>query len=93
MNHPTGKTVPDEEEPVKSKATKKSSNKDHLFPGKLYKLLDNPRHEDIIRWMDHGRSWKIVDRKMLGEALKKYWKHENVESFIRSANWWGFEVN
>eukprot|EP00956_Cyclotella_meneghiniana_P004270 scaffold5221_cov51-Cyclotella_meneghiniana.AAC.2 len=76
---------------VESKAKKKSANKDHLFPGKLYDLLCDPDSEGIIGWMDHGRSWKILDRKRLGAMLERYFKHDHVESFIRSANGWGFK--
>ena len=81
-----------EGEQVKSKAKKKPANKDHLFPGKLYDLLCDPDSEGIIGWMDHGRSWKILDRERLGAMLERYFKHDHVESFIRSANGWGFKV-
>ena len=78
---------------AKAKAKKKSpTNKELFFPGKLYKLLLDPKSEGIICWMDHGRSWKIVDRKRIGGMLQKYFRHENVESFIRSVNGWGFKV-
>eukprot|EP00956_Cyclotella_meneghiniana_P016464 scaffold25997_cov68-Cyclotella_meneghiniana.AAC.1 len=77
---------------AKAKAKKKSpTNKELFFPGKLYKLLLDPKSEGIICWMDHGRSWKIVDRKRIGGMLQKYFRHENVESFIRSVNGWGFK--
>lgn len=90
--------IPKGDEPIiikaaKAKAKKTSSNK-WFFPSKLYALLDDPRNYEIIRWMDHGRSWKIVDRKGLNGVLQKYFKHEseNGKSFIRSVNCWGFKV-
>eukprot|EP00956_Cyclotella_meneghiniana_P023364 scaffold45430_cov76-Cyclotella_meneghiniana.AAC.1 len=92
MKIPKGK----EDEPIiKAKAKKTpSSNKKWFFPSKLYALLDDPRNYEIIRWMDHGRSWKIIDRKGLNGVLQKYFKHEseNGKSFIRSVNCWGFKV-
>jgi len=98
VNNPMGKTVAgsidntiSEGEQVKSKAKKKPANKDHLFPGKLYDLLCDPDSEGIIGWTDHGRSWKILDRERLGAMLERYFKHDHVESFIRSANGWGFK--
>ena len=64
----------------------------NFFPSKLYKLLNEPRNHDIIRWIDHGRSWKIIKKERLSGVLKKYFKHGNVQSFIRSVNGWGFTV-
>ncbi|KAL3787279.1 hypothetical protein HJC23_004153 [Cyclotella cryptica] len=63
------------------------------FPMKLHGIVSNPAYRHIICWMPHGRSWKILDKELLASVVcKKYFNHDNFDSFNRSVNGWGFKV-
>eukprot|EP00804_Cyclotella_cryptica_P000692 CCRYP_014698-RD/>CCRYP_014698-RD protein AED:0.46 eAED:0.46 QI:0/-1/0/1/-1/0/1/0/69 len=60
---------------------------------KLHGIVSNPAYRHIICWMPHGRSWKILDKELLASVVcKKYFNHDNFDSFNRSVNGWGFKV-
>eukprot|EP00804_Cyclotella_cryptica_P000690 CCRYP_014698-RB/>CCRYP_014698-RB protein AED:0.23 eAED:0.70 QI:0/0/0/1/1/0.5/2/0/467 len=59
---------------------------------KLHGIVSNPAYRHIICWMPHGRSWKILDKELLASVVcKKYFNHDNFDSFNRSVNGWGFK--
>ena len=61
------------------------------FPTKLYKILSKPVFEDVISWLPHGRSWRVLDQKRFEtEVLPLYFRHGNFLSFMRQVNGWGF---
>ena len=61
------------------------------FPTKLYKILSKPDFEDVISWLPHGRSWRVLDQKRFEtEVLPLYFRHRNFLSFMRQVNGWGF---
>jgi hypothetical protein len=37
-----------------------TSAKEPTFPVKLHLILSNPEFDDIIAWLPHGRSWRIL---------------------------------
>jgi hypothetical protein len=46
---------------------------------------------EIIQWMPHGRSWKILNaRKFEAKILPSFFDHSKITSFVRQANGWGF---
>lgn len=62
------------------------------FPAKVHKMLSDPRHEDIVTWMPHGRAWKILDKeRLISTALPEYLVCRKYESFTRQLNGWGFK--
>ncbi|KAL7504560.1 hypothetical protein ACHAXN_002672 [Cyclotella atomus] len=62
------------------------------FPMKLHAIVSNPEYRHIIRWQPHGRSWKVLDNKLLAEVIcKENFNHESFSSFNRSVNGWGFK--
>eukprot|EP00956_Cyclotella_meneghiniana_P017621 scaffold28922_cov64-Cyclotella_meneghiniana.AAC.2 len=62
------------------------------FPMKLHNIVSNPKYRHIIRWMPHGRSWKIIDKELLASVVcKENFNHENFDSINRSINGWGFK--
>lgn len=64
------------------------------FPAKLHEIMSNPEYRHIIGWMPHGRSWMILDNKLLADVVcSKHFSHNKFESFNRSVNGWGFKVN
>lgn len=63
------------------------------FPMKLHAILSGPNYQHIIRWMPHGRSWKILDNDMLASVVcPENFNHSSYDSFNRSVNGWGFKV-
>jgi len=60
------------------------------FSYKLYEMLEDPANNNAITWSDHGSSFKISNSKLLEGILRKYFRHSNVNSFLRLAYSWGF---
>lgn len=61
------------------------------FPAKLHRILANPEFSAIISWLPHGRSWRIVKRDEFEQRiLPRYFRHNNLASFMRQVNGWGF---
>ena len=61
------------------------------FPTKLHTILSNPQYRNIISWLQHGRSWKVLDPKRFQEEIvPKYFRHRKLSSFMRQVNGWGF---
>lgn len=61
------------------------------FPAKLDSILSRPEWQDVITWMPHGRSWKIMkphDFETL--VMPLYFDHCNYHSFNRLVNAWSF---
>mmetsp|Transcript_4603 Transcript_4603/g.10214 ORF Transcript_4603/g.10214 Transcript_4603/m.10214 type:complete len:371 (+) Transcript_4603:1904-3016(+) len=62
------------------------------FPAKLHLIISDPANADIITWMPHGRSWKILDQyRLMKEVVSKYFVQTKYESFRRQINGWGFK--
>ena len=61
------------------------------FPAKMMAILSRPDLADIICWMPHGRSWKVLKpREFEVKVIPTYFEHAKFSSFIRQANGWGF---
>lgn len=79
----------DEDSPKKEYSTE--AMKQLRFPHKMHILLSNPEFENIICWLPHGRSWKIIDPKEFEkQVLPQYFLHTSFSSFTRQVNGWGF---
>ncbi|KAK1737482.1 heat shock factor family protein [Skeletonema marinoi] len=72
---------------------KKSKNKHkQTFSMKLMNILSLRECHSSIRWMPNGRSFCIVDSKILVEkVLPVYFKEAKYTSFTRKLNRWGFK--
>lgn len=68
------------------------SVEEQKLPTKLHLMLINPCYsDDIICWMPHGRSWKVLNqKKFVKKVMPNYFAHNNYNSFIRLVNAWGF---
>lgn len=67
------------------------SAKEPTFPVKLHLILSNLEFEDIIAWLPHGRSWRILQQKAFEErVIPLYFRHGRYSSFARQVNGWGF---
>lgn len=61
------------------------------FPAKLHAILARPDLSDIVAWMPHGRSWRVLKpREFEIRVISTYFEHAKFSSFIRQANGWGF---
>ena len=61
------------------------------FPAKMHAIMSRPDLADVICWMDHGRSWKVMKpREFEIRVIPTYFEHAKFSSFIRQANGWGF---
>lgn len=61
------------------------------FPAKMHSILSRPDLVDVVAWMPHGRSWRVLKpREFEKNVIPKYFEHNKFSSFIRQANGWGF---
>jgi hypothetical protein len=65
----------------------------NVVPGfimKLWKMVNDPHCNDLISWSDNGQSFIIIDPAKFSQELSRYFKHNNLSSFIRQLNMYGF---
>jgi len=61
------------------------------FPAKLESILSRHEWSDIVCWMPHGRSWKILKHHDFETLIMPlYFDHCNYHSFNRLVNAWSF---
>jgi len=59
---------------------------------KLFEIVSSPASDSLVCWSEHGGTFRIVDRtKFAQEVLPLYFKHDNLRSFIRQLNIYGFQ--
>lgn len=72
-------------------AGKPSTCNKATFPTTLFDILADPELDDIISWLPHGRSWKILDSTKFNESvLSSRFNQSKYTSFVRQVNGWGF---
>ncbi|UKZ76132.1 hypothetical protein TrVFT333_003828 [Trichoderma virens FT-333] len=58
---------------------------------KLFRMLEDPSHQDVARWGKDGDSFVVVEgEKFTRSILPKHFKHSNMSSFIRQLNKYDF---
>lgn len=61
------------------------------FLSKLWMLVEDRTYDDLISWGMNGRSFHVHDQvRFAKEILPLYFKHNNIASFIRQLNMYGF---
>ncbi|XP_069757309.1 heat shock factor protein 4 [Narcine bancroftii] len=61
------------------------------FLTKLWTLVEDPESNDLICWSANGTSFHVFDQgRFAKEVLPKYFKHNNMASFVRQLNMYGF---
>lgn len=61
------------------------------FPAKMHSILSRSDLADVVAWMPHGRSWRVLKpREFELNVIPTYFEHAKFSSFIRQANGWGF---
>ncbi|XP_067002927.2 heat shock factor protein 4 [Anabrus simplex] len=61
------------------------------FLAKLWKMVEDPETNDLICWSPSGTSFIIRNQARISrELLPVYYKHNNMASFVRQLNMYGF---
>ncbi|KAK6385192.1 hypothetical protein LTR65_009593 [Meristemomyces frigidus] len=64
-----------------------AANNSSDFVRKLYKMLESPQDESVVRWGNEGDSF---NEKFTKHILPKHFKHSNFASFVRQLNKYDF---
>ena len=74
-----------------SRGSVESSIRVQKFPVKLYAILAQKEFHDIITWMPHGRSWKVLKPNLFESlVMPLFFEYSNYHSFNRLVNAWSF---
>lgn len=77
--------------PPSSNRGSESSIRVQKFPVKLYAILAQKEFHDIICWMPHGRSWKVLKPSIFESlVMPLFFEYSNYHSFNRLVNAWSF---
>ncbi|KAG8444291.1 hypothetical protein GDO86_009466 [Hymenochirus boettgeri] len=61
------------------------------FLSKLWTLVEDVDTNEFITWSQNGQSFLVLDEQRFAkEILPKYFKHNNMASFVRQLNMYGF---
>lgn len=61
------------------------------FLSKLWTLVEEAHTNEFITWSQNGQSFLVLDEQRFAkEILPKYFKHNNMASFVRQLNMYGF---
>ncbi|XP_055499580.1 heat shock factor protein 1-like isoform X1 [Leucoraja erinacea] len=61
------------------------------FLNKLWTLVEDPGTDDLISWSQNGTCFQVSnERNFAKEILPMYFKHNNMASFVRQLNMYGF---
>jgi len=89
-------TMPEEQDAEEDNSPSKqgsleSSIRVQKFPVKLYAILAQKEFHDIISWMPHGRSWKVLKPNLFESmVMPLFFEYSNYHSFNRLVNAWSF---
>jgi len=77
--------------PTGPRGSVESSIRVQKFPVKLYVILAQKEFHDIITWMPHGRSWKVLKPSLFESlVMPLFFEYSNYHSFNRLVNAWSF---
>lgn len=72
-------------------AVQGAGNNASEFVRKLFRMLEDPSHQDVARWGKEGDTFVVVEgEKFTRSILPKHFKHSNMSSFIRQLNKYDF---
>ncbi|KAI9847217.1 MAG: kinase-regulated stress-responsive transcription factor skn7 [Thelocarpon superellum] len=68
-----------------------NANSSSDFVRKLYKMLEDPSYDQVVRWGNDGESFVVLENEKFTKAiLPKHFKHSNFASFVRQLNKYDF---
>ncbi|KAK0714331.1 HSF-type DNA-binding-domain-containing protein [Apiosordaria backusii] len=68
-----------------------AGNNSSDFVRKLYKMLEDPSYNSVVRWSPEGDSFVVLENeKFTKTILPKHFKHSNFASFVRQLNKYDF---
>ncbi|KAK4184458.1 transcription factor prr1 [Podospora australis] len=68
-----------------------AGNNSSDFVRKLYKMLEDPSYNSVVRWSADGTSFVVLENeKFTKTILPKHFKHSNFASFVRQLNKYDF---
>ncbi|XP_044148432.1 heat stress transcription factor B-1-like isoform X3 [Bufo gargarizans] len=69
----------------------KASSSVPKFLTKIWALVEDHRNAEYICWSQDGNSFIVLDEERFAkEILPRHFKHNNMASFVRQLNWYGF---
>ncbi|KAM4042161.1 uncharacterized protein ACNLHF_012948 isoform 1-T1 [Anomaloglossus baeobatrachus] len=72
-------------------ATMKASSTVPKFLTKIWALVEDQLNNEYICWSQDGNSFIVLDEERFAkEILPRHFKHNNMASFVRQLNWYGF---
>ncbi|XP_043366830.1 heat shock factor protein 2 isoform X1 [Dermochelys coriacea] len=87
---PTTTTMKQQQQPAAAAAAAASAGVP-AFLSKLWALLGEAPSNQLITWSQNGQSFLVLDEQRFAkEILPKYFKHNNMASFVRQLNMYGF---
>lgn len=83
--------APETPPPSHGRGNVESSIRVQKFPVKLYAILAQKEFQNIITWMPHGRSWKVLKPNLFESlVMPLFFEYSNYHSFNRLVNAWSF---
>jgi hypothetical protein len=74
-----------------SRAGTETSIRVQKFPVKLYAILAQVEFNEVVTWMPHGRSWKVLKPQAFETlVMPLFFEYSNYHSFNRLINAWSF---
>lgn len=78
-------------QPVMAGAGKTRHGREPTFPMKLHMILSKEEFNEMICWLPHGRSWRVLNQdEFEKKIIPLFFKHGRYASFHRQVNGWGF---
>ena len=73
------------------KPSRSQSQDVSTFPSKLHLILSTSSFRNIIVWLPHGRSWRLIKPQMFeDEVIPLFFRQTSLSSFMRQVKVWGF---
>ncbi|KAF5907657.1 heat shock factor protein 4, partial [Clarias magur] len=90
-NQSPGLSAEMQESPGSTSVDGAFTNNVPAFLTKLWTLVEDPETNHLICWSATGTSFHVFDQgRFAKEVLPKYFKHNNMASFVRQLNMYGF---
>ncbi|KAI5954664.1 CTA8 [Candida jiufengensis] len=77
--------------PSKRKKDSTASKTRPAFVMKIWSMVNDKSNDEYIRWNEDGKTFQVFKREdFVHKILPAYFKHQNMSSFVRQLNMYGF---